>query len=195
MRFWRSINVSKKRWTVAATVPPASLAVAGLLGILASPAAAQIQNPLPLRVKLGVFLPQSGNTKSDTGDVHFNAEVDLALPLPGAGSKQVSVGYMQSVESGTKLRTIPVTVTQVFSPPNPASGVTGNVYFGVGAGVYFLRASGGGVSESKTRLGGFGMAGYQFPNAFFVEAKYHLVSGKVADLSPNGIAFLMGRRF
>lgn len=188
--------MSKMRWTPAGGMALTTLAVGGsVVGIPARPAAAQINNPLPIRVKLGVLLPQHGDTKRDTGDVHFNAEVDLALPLPGAGSRQVTVGYSQSLESGKKLRAIPVTVAQVFSAPNPAAGITGNVYFGLGFGAYFLRASGGGVSESKTRLGGFGMAGYQFPNAFFVEAKYHLVSGKVAGLSPNGLAFLLGRRF
>lgn len=184
--------MSEKRWASAALT---FLALGGLAGILARPAAAQINNPLPVRIKLGVLLPQNGTTKRDTGDAHFNAEVDVALPVPGLGGKQVTVGYSQSLESGRKLRVIPVTVSQVFSPPNPAAGLTGNVYFGLGVGAYFLRASGEGASESKTRIGGFGVAGYQFPNAFFVEAKYHLVSGKVAGLSPNGLAFLLGRRF
>ncbi len=37
-----------------------------------------------------------------------------------------------------------------FAPPNPASSLTGNVYFGAGLGPYFLRASNGGGSTSKT---------------------------------------------
>lgn len=157
------------------------------LGGLAGPAQAQISSPLPLRVKLGVFLPEDGGTS-------LNGEVDLTVPAPGAGRTVVTAGYAEGSEGGRRLRVIPVTISQVFSPPNPASGLTGNVYFGAGAGAYFLRVSGGGRSESKTTLGGFGVAGYQFPGEFFVEAKYH-IAGKVAGLSPNGFAFLLGRRF
>ncbi len=83
---------------------------------------------------------------------------------------------------------------RLFSPPNPARGVTGNVYFGAGLGAYFLKATAPGVSESKTRPGLFGVVGYQFPNPFFLEAKYHL-TGKVAGVSANGLALMVGRHF
>ena len=179
-----------------------TLVVLGLGATLAGTAQAQgIGSVLPVRVKVGVLLPSQGDTKSRTADTFFSGEVDVDLPAAGLGRRRVTVGYAQSVDGGQTLRVIPVTLSQVFSPPNPASGLTGNVYFGLGAGAYFTRASGIPVaegetdSESKTLLGGFAMAGYQFPNAFFVEGKYHLVSGKVAGLSPNGIAVLLGRRF
>ena len=165
-------------------------ALAALWGGLAAftePAAAQTAGILPVRIKAGVLLPQDGGTA-------FNGEVDLAVPTPGAGQTMLTAGYAEGRENGRKLRIIPVTIARIFAPPNPVAGVTGNVYFGIGVGAYFLRASGGGASESKTRPGGFAMAGYQFPSALFVEAKYH-VTGEVAGLSPNGVALLLGRRF
>jgi hypothetical protein len=116
------------------------------------------------------------------------------LPNFGAGKYIFTAGYSQGSGDGGKLRVIPVTVARVFGPPNPLAGVTGNVYFGVGAGAYFLKASAGGESESKTTLGGFGVIGYQFPNPYFIEAKYH-VAGSVNGISPNGLAILVGRHF
>jgi hypothetical protein len=172
-----------KNWKAVATLA----ALAGGLGGWTQPAAAQTGGILPLRIKAGVLLPEDGGTA-------FNGEVDLAIPTLGAGRTLITAGYAEGKENGRRLRIIPVTVARIFSPPNPAAGVTGNIYFGLGVGAYFLRASGGGVSEEKTRVGGFGVAGYQFPSTFFVEAKYH-VAGKVAGLSPNGVALLLGRRF
>lgn len=176
-----------------------STAVASLVACAASarPTAAQgvpSINPLKARLKIGVLLPNQSNTRTFTGSTHFNAEADIAVPNLGQGRTYATIGYSQGSKHGGKLRSIPLTLTRIFSPPNPVSGVTGNVYFGLGAGAYFLRASGGGVSESKTRLGGFGVVGYNFPNPFFVEAKYQFV-GKVAGVSPTGLALMVGRRF
>ena len=172
----------------------AALAAAVIgVGLGHKPAAAQ-DSPLPIKVKLGVLLPTDGDTKDFAGNTHFMGEVDLNIPLPGVGNTVLTAGYSQGSRGGRKLRVIPLTIAQVFSPPNPAAGLTGNVYFGVGVGAYLLRASGDGDTENKTTFGGFGVVGYQFPNAYFVEAKYH-VAGDVAGLSPNGPAFLVGRKF
>lgn len=174
--------MSRKGKAVAAFV-----AVLGSVGAFAEQAGAQVPNLLPLRFKVGVLLPQDGGTA-------FNGEIDLTLPTPGAARTVLTAGYAETSENGRKLRIIPLTISQVFSPPNPAGRVTGNVYFGLGVGAYLLRASGRGQSESKTRIGGFGVAGYQFPNEYFVEAKYHLAD-EVGGISPNGVALLLGRRF
>jgi hypothetical protein len=55
------------------------------------------------------------------------------------------------------------------------SALTGNVYFGAGLGAYFVKADNGVTSDSSVKPGGFAVAGYQLPNPYFVEAKYHLV--------------------
>ncbi|MBV9865857.1 MAG: hypothetical protein JO316_10925 [Abitibacteriaceae bacterium] len=161
---------------------------------ITKPALAQSTGPVPVRVKLGVLLPAQSTTKNFAGSTQFNAEADVAIPSLGAGRTLVGLGYSQGSKNGGKLRSIPLTVTRLFSPPNPVAGVTGNVYFGLGAGAYFLRASGPGGSASKTRPGAFGVVGYQFPNPFFVEAKYHIV-GKVVGVSPTGLSLMIGRRF
>lgn len=178
----------KQAWTTVA-----ALAVCGSLGLGVKPAAAQGTGLIPVRAKIGVFLPQ-GDAKDFAGSTHFNGEIDVSPPNLGQGKFTFTAGYYQGSENGHKLRMVPITVGRTFAPPNPVSGVTGNPYFGLGAGPYFLRASGAGASESKTTIGGFGMAGYQFPNKFFVEAKYHL-AGKVAGISPRGLALMVGRSF
>ena len=167
------------------------------IGITApKPAAAQLGSIFPVRVKAGVFMPQDGQTRDFSGSTLFNAEIDLALPSPGAGQTILTAGYSEGSKSGRKFRMIPLTVSQVFTPPNPAAGLTGNVYFGAGAGVYLLRASGGSTagSREKTTLGGFAVVGYMFPKTYFIEGKYH-VAGDVDGLSPNGLAVMLGRRF
>ena len=66
----------------------------------------------------------------------------------------------------------------------------------MGIGAYFLQGDDGiGSSESKTTFGGFAQAGYQFPNPYFVEAKYQLVAEKADGLSANGLMLFVGRRF
>jgi len=163
-------------------------------GLAASPATAQGTGIVPVRVKLGVLLPQDNDTKDFAGSTHLNGEVDVSLPNFGQGKYIFTAGYSQGSRDGGKLRVIPLTVARVFGPPNPLSGIIGNVYFGVGAGAYLLKASSAGDSESKTTIGGFGVIGYQFPNPYFVEAKYH-VAGSVRGISPNGLAILVGRHF
>ncbi|HEX8551696.1 MAG TPA: hypothetical protein VF681_09095 [Abditibacteriaceae bacterium] len=156
---------------------------------------AQRTGLIPVRAKIGVNLPRSSATKNFAGNVGYGAEADIALPrLFGAGRTFVSAGYFQNSNNGNKLRMIPVTVGRYFAPPNPVGAVTGNVYFGAGLGPYFLRASSGGASTSKTTLGGFATAGYQFPNPYFIEAKYHLV-GKVGGLNPSSLIIMGGRHF
>ena len=50
------------------------------------------------------------------------------------------------------------------------------------------------ISTSKTTIGGFASVGYQFPNPYFIEAKYNLV-GKVAGLNPSSLVIMAGRHF
>lgn len=184
------------------TLPKNTVAVLGTLGATAcvltsATPAARAQGILPVRVKLGVLLPSDGETKKATGDTHIAAEVDVALPSAlTMGSYVASIGYAQSTRSGAKLTTVPITVSRIFSPPNPATRLTGNVYFGVGAGMYILHASGGGRSDNETTFGGFGVVGYSLPGgATFIEAKYHVVAKDAGGLKPTGLAVLVGRRF
>ena len=174
----------------------------GVLGIVgfglntvAQPAAAQGTGLIPLRAKVGVTLNQSSTTKNFSGSTGLTGEVDVNVPWLGMSNVMFSAGYQQSSRSGRELRVIPLTLGKTFGPPNPLSGVTGNVYFGAGVGAYLLRASGGGVSDSATKPGAFGMVGYQFPNPYFVEAKYHLIGGKVGGIRANNLAVMVGRHF
>ena len=169
---------------------PATLAA--IVALLPARAArAQSTGLLPLRVKVGALLPSNSSTKDRAGSVIPAAELDLRIPRFLGGSF-ASIGY----QDRGGLRTVPITISRTFGPANPLQAVTGNVYFGVGAGVYLLQGDDGiGSSRSKTTLGGFGQVGYQFPNPYFVEAKYQAVVGKADGLTPNGLLLFVGRRF
>jgi hypothetical protein len=184
------MKMTKVNVATAAVIATLGTAVQGF-----KPVEAQTTGLLPLRAKVGVFLPR-GDAQDFAGSTHFNAEAELLLPriFPGSGTTGVNVGYSQGSRGGNKLRMIPVTVERLYGLPNPAARITGNIYGGAGIGPYFLRASNNNGSTSKTTLGGFGVVGYQFPSKLFVEAKYH-VAGRVDGVSPNGLALLVGTSF
>ena len=172
-----------------------AVAVMGAALISAQTAHAQGVGLLPLRVKIGAVLPTQRETKDRAGDIIPAGEIDLRIPKllsGGGGSTYASIGY----QDRGGLRTIPLTLSRTFSPVNPLKVATGNPYFGVGIGAYFLRGNNGiGASESKTTFGGFAQAGYQFPNPYFIEAKYQLTASKADGLSPNGLMLFVGRKF
>lgn len=179
------------------TLNPRALAGALLLASAAalcdSAAQAQTTGLIPFRAKIGGFFPQ-GSGKDFAGSTAFVVEADAAIPNLGAGKLFASAAYIQGSNSGRKLRVIPITLGRYFSAPNPLAGVTGNVYGGLGAGAYLVRASTPTDSESKATIGGFGVVGYQFPSKLFVEAKYH-VAGRVGGVRPGGLALMVGRSF
>lgn len=170
--------------------------LAATTGILATPTSAQAQNsPLPIRLKLGVLSAQDRDVRNYVGSTLYGGEVEVGLPGITGGQTVVSLGYFERRRSGNSFRTIPLTISRLYSPPNPTSGLTGNVYFGFGGGLYYLH-KGGGDSDNETTFGGFGVVGYRFPRrlAIFdlVEAKFHLVAGSANGLTPNGFTFMAG---
>ena len=183
------MNISKSLFL------PGVAAVVGAALLPARAAHAQDTGLLPLRVKVGALLPTQSETKDQAGDIIPAAELDVRIPKlfsGGSGSTFASIGYQD--RSG--LRVVPLTLSRTFGPKNPLKIVTGNPYFGLGAGVYFLNGDDGvGSSQSKTTFGGFAQAGYQFPNPYFIEAKYQIVAQKADGLSANGLMLFVGRRF
>jgi hypothetical protein len=185
-------------------VRPAVVASIALVSsVIATPQAAQAQisNIIPIRVKLGVLLPSDRDTKDLSGNTHFSGEVDVALPGSGGGQQTlISVGYSRGSRSGSSYQVIPVSLTKISSPPNPVGRVTGNIYYGAGVGLYFVQVSGipqeeaGTFSKKRTLFGASLVAGYQTPSSFFIEGKYHLVTGTVEGYSPNGLSLFIGKR-
>jgi hypothetical protein len=170
-------------------------AAAAALLTLGVPQPAKAQDKLlPIRLKLGVLLPADSDVRDVVGNPVYSGELQIDLPSLGQGRSSLCIGYMERGSHGNSFRAVPLTLTRLFSPPNPLAGTTGNLYFGAGAGVYFLHRGGEG-SASATKFGIHGVVGYQFPNPWFVEGKYHLVSGGVNGLSPNGLNLFLGRKF
>lgn len=157
--------------------------------------AQSVSSPVPIRVKIGIHTPADNGTRSAYGSPLFLGELEIGLPSLTGGRYAASIGYERSSRDGRTLEVIPITASRLFSPPNPAAGLTGTVYYGLGAGVYLMRAKGNGASANKNNLGGFGVVGYQFPGGgFLVEAKYHLVSGSAGGAKASGLALMVGKR-
>jgi hypothetical protein len=177
------------------TIAAAALLVSGLVSGMVAPQVAQAQDTglIPVRVKIGAFLPQ-GDAKNFAGSTNFIGEVDVSIPNLSLGKVFVSAGYSQGSEGGNKFRMIPVTIGRYFAAPNPLAGVTGNVYTGAGLGAYFVRVSNPVASESKVAPGAFAVVGYQLPNKYFIEGKYHIAT-KVGGVRPSGLALMVGRSF
>jgi hypothetical protein len=174
---------------------PLSLAGAfGLAAVFPQFAQAQSTGIVPLRVKVGALLPSQSAARDSAGSVVPSAEVDIRIPR-FLGADFVSLGIQNRSHNGGKLRVVPITVSRTFQPGNPVGSITGSPYFGVGAGAYILDARNNGNSDSKIAPGAFGQVGYQFPNKYFVEAKYQVVAGKAAGLRPNGLVLSLGRSF
>ena len=196
------IKTKGKRPAFVCRVLSPLLAFSAVTGAtIAAPHAAQAQvgNIIPIRLKLGVLLPSDRDTKDLAGSTHLSGEIDVSLPSSGGGQQSlVSVGYSRGSRHGGTYTVIPVSLTKISSPPNPAGRVTGNVYYGAGVGLYFVKATGipqdeGNYSKSRTLFGTSLVAGYQTPFSFFVEAKYHLVIGTIDGYSPNGLSLFIGR--
>lgn len=67
-------------------------------------------------------------------------------------------------------------------------------FYGAGIGAYFLNASGGGINETETRLGGKVNVGVELSQGPFLEAAYTL-TGKVSGDDLNGVSVSIGTRF
>lgn len=172
---------------------------AGIALCLYTPATARAQgSPVPIRLKLGALFASDGDVRSFSGSPLFAGELDVDLPQVTSGKTRIGIGYYERSKSGNKFTTVPITISRIFTPPNPTAGITGSPYFGFGVGGYFLKRSGSG-SDNELKIGGFGVAGYELPKKLlgflnFVEAKYHLVAGGVNGLSPNGLLVTIGTR-
>ncbi|MES2464865.1 MAG: hypothetical protein V4671_30235 [Armatimonadota bacterium] len=193
------------------------VAFAALVGILVAVAAPQPalaqrsnnSNILPIRLKLGVFLPSDRDTRKVSGSTHLSGEVDVALPFSDRSGAQtfLSVGFSKRNGTGfgigSSYQVIPISLTQISSPQNPVGRVTGSIYYGAGVGLYFVKVTGlvraasvGSFVYSKSRalIGTSLVAGYQTPASFFIEGKYHVVTGTVEGYSPNGLSVFVGKR-
>ena len=73
----------------------------------------------------------------------------------------------------------------------PADSKSGVPYLGAGVGVYFLKADPG---QSKTRVGGKLLAGYELTNGLLGELEYNII-GEVEGTSFNTFGVRLGYRF
>ncbi|MCC6444787.1 MAG: hypothetical protein IT210_15170 [Armatimonadetes bacterium] len=145
-------------------------------------------------VKLGFFRPQDGDVRNATGDTWFAAGVDYTFMEMPTTRASVSLEWAQhSVDGGGDARIIPLTVNYSWKQ-EAAEGGMNQFYYGAGAGLYFVRAKGGGSTTSETKFGVQIHGGVDFGQMWFAELKYAFV-GKIEGVNPGGLFLYVGKRF
>lgn len=181
----------------------------GALAIAALPAHAQgvTVNPQTVgAIRLGVYLPSSSHVTSPVGKYFPVGGLDYTFQQSDGNRAQVSLDYTERSSSGSDVRVIPLTVSDLFYSGPRAGGV--REYWGVGTGVYFVHvhvpnpisSAGIGAPSQQTVngtdevFGGFLAAGIELPQNVFLDARYH-IDGEVDHVSTSGLEVTAGYRF
>lgn len=150
----------------------------------------------PITVKVGAFFPTNSGARDAVGNTWFTAGADYAFRKTDAAAPVlplVYVDYAGKSRDGFRLSSVGVGVG-VRAYGNRSTTSTVIPYYGAGIGAYFLTGSGGGSSETNTRIGGKVNVGVELNQGPFLEAAYTL-TGKVQGDDLNGVSISIGTRF
>jgi len=165
---------------------------------LAAVASAQYGEPVknPFGVKLGLFMPQEGDVRDVTSDTWFAAGLDYIFQetqMPAARAS-VSLEWSQhSIDGGGDARIIPLTANYSWKAKTTEESMS-RFFYGLGAGLYFIRVKDNGDTSSETKFGAQIHAGVEFAESWYIELKYAFVS-KVHGVNPGGFFAFVGKRF
>ncbi len=176
---------------------------AALLACGGRPASAQAEPPLTkappvATVRGGIYLPFNARVKNAIGNTWYGGGIDYAFQQKPTVSRTVlSVDYIERSTSNYNIRIFPVTIGEFSLSGGAQNGV--RPYFGVGAGVYFIRQTipndvGFSESNSTTALGGYLAAGLDLPANLMIEGRYHILE-KVGSANSSGLQLMAGFRF
>ena len=142
-----------------------------------------------VRVKAGLFLPNSTSLTNAVGNTWIKLGADVSLPigfnLPVVGAS-TRLGIDYSVKGSSSL--VPITLMEMFQP---SAGVRSPIFGGLGIGLYTAHFKGAG---SASRFGYRLMGGYEINTRIFLEAQYDVV-GKIRGTRADGISVLIGTHF
>jgi len=178
----------------------AALVAASVAGFGAQNARAQVSDDTlkvqkPFTIKLGAFFPSDGDVRDAVGETFFSAGISYDFAKTQAVNPTVFgayVDYFGKSDNGIRLNVFAIgpQAKFYFSPATAPS----KFYGGVGVGYYSINARGGGASETKGRIGGKLMLGYEFQGGFLAEADYNFIS-EVQGVNPSGAGLRLGYRF
>jgi len=183
----------QKRFLLPAILACLAPMVAGHAQVLDAPT---VPVQKPVTIKLGAFFPTDSNARDAVGNTWFAVGADYAFRKTDAAAPVlplVYVDYAGKSKNGFRLSTVGVGVG-VRAYGNRATTTKVVPFYGAGIGAYFLNASGNGIDETETRLGGKVNIGVELNQGPFLEAAYTL-TGKVSGDDLNGISVLIGTRF
>lgn len=181
----------------------------GALAIAAKPALAQsgtnLNSPTVGAIRLGIYLPASSHVTTPIGKVFPGGGLDYTFQQTAQDRAQVSLDYIERSSSGSDVRVVPLTVSDIiYSGPRADF----RPYWGVGAGAYFVHVNVPNpnpaitigtpgaqiVNGTDTVFGGFLDLGLDFQYDIFVDARYHWI-GEVDGVNPSGLELTAGYRF
>ncbi len=178
----------------------AALVGASVIGLGAPRAHAQVSDDTlkvqkPFTVKVGAFFPSDGDVRDAVGNTFLNLGVSYDFAKTQAVNPTVFgvyVDYFAKSDDGIRLNVFAIgpQAKFYFSPATEAQ----KFYGGVGVGYYSVNARGGGASETKGRIGGKLMLGYEFAGGVLAEADYNFI-GDVEGVNSSGAGLRLGYRF
>ena len=181
----------------------------GIVALAAQPAMAQNgagNQPTVGAIRLGVFLPASNKVTSPVGKYFPGGGLDYTFQQSSDNRAQIDADYIERSSSGSDVRVIPVTVSDLYYSGARSGGV--RPYWEIGLGAYFVHvkvpnpnpnevvgnAGAATINKTSTVMGGFLGAGLEFPDNLFIDARYHQVS-EVSHVNTSGFEITGGYRF
>lgn len=185
------------------------LGILGLLMLLSwamgSVALAQLgQSGSPFQVRVGAYFPTDSTLTDWAGSTWFQAGLDYALAADESGKNYLSVEYKS--KSGTfqgverKAQIIPVVITKKITPEIPLVTSRAVPYYGLGLGLYNIRAEKANQSSSGTKFGVNLLGGVNISQNAFAEVKYTWISKfrpsfETKDVEYGGLSLDVGMKF
>jgi hypothetical protein len=155
------------------------LAALALLATTGTAAKAQyspdVIRPNQFDIRVGTYIPSEEDGRDLGGTYMWSFALDYRIQrLPQYNS--YSIVTVQYIERNN-LRIIPLTIGQVWQTLGNPQFVGRRYFYGIGGGLYQVRASGPEVSGTNKILpGGYLNAGVDITEQFFFEGRYHYMA-------------------
>ena len=144
----------------------------------------------PHSVRVGAAILSHSNTSNATGRGGFLLGLSRDISERG----RIDLDFSRQSRGGNKVQAGGISYVHRF----PLSAANNKLYAGLGVGVYRVSAevTGSGVafSDSKVRIGGKVLVGYNFNKRFFSEAGY-TKTGKAAGAEASHFSVVIGIKF
>ena len=171
-----------------------------LLGAAVSPALAQYEEDKPskLSVSIGVFRPSGSALRNDGSSTWKALSVGYNLRMNEMGRPDTRITIERTADRESRFdgNLTAISCVKLWHKKDPEPR---GPYFGMGAGVYLLKAEKapdlfllGGEEHSGTKFGFSLIGGYNFNGNWFAELRYNSVSKLAPGVDFSGLTLYVG---